>query len=94
MDSGRTAEAIAEHERNLRNREATLSADHPDTLYSLCNLARAYTAAGRHAEAVALHRRALRARKRVLGPDHPDTDTSRAYLAAARAAASAAGPSG
>jgi len=90
MEAGRTAEAIAEHERNLRDREAVLTADHPDTLYSLSNLARAYTAAGRHAEAIALHERTLQARERVLGPDHPDTAKSRAYLAEARAAGHAA----
>jgi hypothetical protein len=47
--------------------------DHPDTLYSSSNLARAYAAGGRHAEAVALHEQTLQARERVLGPNHPDT---------------------
>jgi hypothetical protein len=87
VDAGRTDEAIAEHERNWRDRQVTLTADHPDTLYSSTNLARAFTAAGRHAEAAALHEQTLHARERVLGPDHPDTVRSRSYLSAARAEA-------
>jgi hypothetical protein len=43
--AGRTAEAIALHERTLADFERVLGADHPDTLTSRSNLAEAYRAA-------------------------------------------------
>lgn len=73
----------------LADCERVLDPDHPDTLTSRNNLARAYQAAGRTAEAIPLLERTLADRERVLGPDHPHTLTSRnnlpiAYRAAGR----------
>ena len=47
LDAGRTAEALALHEANLKPYESKLGHDHPDTLTSRNNLAAAYRAAGR-----------------------------------------------
>jgi tetratricopeptide (TPR) repeat protein len=79
--AGRTAEAVALHERTLTDRERVLGPDHPDTLGSRNNLAAAYQEAGRTAEAIALHERTLTDYERLLGRDHPHTLTSRNNLA-------------
>jgi hypothetical protein len=49
QDAGRTAEAIALHERNLVDSERVLGT-HPDTLSTRGNLALAYRDAGRTAQ--------------------------------------------
>jgi tetratricopeptide (TPR) repeat protein len=63
--------------------ESKLGPNHPHTLASRGNLARAYEGAGRTAEAVALHEQTLRLMESKLGPDHPHTLTSRNNLARA-----------
>ena len=63
--------------------EGLLGPDHPDTLASRHNLARAYREAGRLGQAIALYEQVLTDRIRVLGEDHPDTLTSRNNLAGA-----------
>src|SRR5262249_17776760 len=50
-----------------------LPPDHPDTLWSMINLAGTYAALGRHADALQLREETLARRKDKLGPDHPDT---------------------
>ncbi|RDI25432.1 tetratricopeptide repeat protein [Lentzea flaviverrucosa] len=60
-----------------------LGPDHPDTLSSRNNLARAYRSAGDLDRAITLHEATLADRERVLGSDHPNTLTSRNNLASA-----------
>jgi serine/threonine protein kinase/tetratricopeptide (TPR) repeat protein len=59
-----------------------LGPDHPDTLKSMHNLARAYHALGRYAEALRLKEETLAQRQARLGPDHPDTLMTMNSLAA------------
>ena len=85
------AQAIQVGEPQLADQERILGPDHPDTLASRNNLARAYQDAGRAGEAIPLYERTLADRERTQGPDHPDTLGSRnnlaeAYQAAGRAA--------
>jgi len=63
--------------------ETKLGPDHPDTLTSRSNLAKAYFSAGRTAEALALIESTLKLREKTLGPDHPDTLADRSSLAVA-----------
>jgi tetratricopeptide (TPR) repeat protein len=65
----------------LKAREATLGAEHPDTLTSVSNLGLVLESQGKYEEAEVMHRRALEAREKVLGPEHPDTLTSLYCLA-------------
>jgi tetratricopeptide (TPR) repeat protein len=50
-----------------------LGPEHPDTLYSMNNLAEAYCSHGKYAQAEALQSQTLEIRRRVLGPEHPST---------------------
>ena len=65
----------------LADAEQLLGPDHPNTLTSRNNLARAYGSAGRLREAITLFERTLADAERVLGPDHPNTQLSRGNLA-------------
>jgi tetratricopeptide (TPR) repeat protein len=78
---GAYAEAEPQWARALAIREATLGADHPDTLTDVNNVALLRHARGRPDEAEALFKRALAGREKVLGPDHPDTLQSAHNLA-------------
>ncbi|KAI9777133.1 MAG: hypothetical protein M1839_009089 [Geoglossum umbratile] len=60
----------------LEAREATLGAEHPETLASISRLGSVLRGQGKYEEAEAMHRRALEAKERVLGEEHPDTLTS------------------
>jgi serine/threonine protein kinase/tetratricopeptide (TPR) repeat protein len=60
-------------------------ADHPDTLTSMHNLARAHQDLGRYADAFELYEQTLALRKTKLGPGHPDTLRSMTGLACAHA---------
>jgi tetratricopeptide (TPR) repeat protein len=60
-----------------------LGDDHPFTVGTRSNLARAYELAGRLDEAIALHERVLADCQRLLGDDHPDTVGTRSNLARA-----------
>jgi tetratricopeptide repeat protein len=73
--------AVAAGQALLAFAGSVFGGDHPQTLTSRSNLARAYLAAGRIAEATALHERTLTDRERLLGLDHPDTLASRNNLA-------------
>jgi tetratricopeptide (TPR) repeat protein len=57
----------------LEAREATLGAEHPDTLSSVHNLGSVLERQGKYEEAEVMYRRALKAKEKVLGPEHPDT---------------------
>jgi hypothetical protein len=87
MASGRTAEAIAQHEETFKLGKRKHGPYHSFTLTSRDNLAVAYRIAGRTAEAIALHEETLKLRKMKLGSDHPDTLQTRNNLARAYAAA-------
>ena len=69
------------YKRVLETEERAHGVEHPDTLFSLDNLAALYWTQGRYGEAEPLLKRALDARQRMKGPDHPDTLTSVNYLA-------------
>ncbi|UCE60886.1 MAG: serine/threonine protein kinase [Phycisphaerales bacterium] len=64
-------------ERHIRAAEeaykVTLGPEHPDTLRSGCELARAFDALGRRSDAETLLRSVLERQKRVLGDEHADT---------------------
>jgi tetratricopeptide (TPR) repeat protein len=75
------ARAIALGEAVRADCDRLLGADHPDTLATLHDLARALKSAGRADEAVDLHERTVADRTRILGADHPDTLESRNSLA-------------
>ena len=75
--------ALAEplQERAIALQTAFLGPNHPDTLTSRNNLARAYQDADRLEQAIDLHEQTLADCERVLGPDHPDTLTTRNNIA-------------
>ena len=74
--------AILAAEPLVADCERLLGADHPDTLTSRNNLARAYRAAGRTSEAIPLLERTLDVREWLLGADHPNTNVVRGNLVA------------
>ena len=78
---GRVTEAEPLLRRALAIQEAALGPDHPNTAYSLSNLALVLRDLGRVAEAEPLLIRALAIRERTLGPDHPFTRSVRKDLA-------------
>ena len=62
-------------EETLKLRKAKLGPEHPDTLFSMNNLALAYQAAGKPDLALPLFEETLKLKKAKLGPEHPDTLT-------------------
>jgi tetratricopeptide (TPR) repeat protein len=70
-------------EQTLQHRKATLGLDHPDTLTSMINLARAYQSANRLRDAFPLYEQAQASANATLGPEHPTTLTLVSNLAAA-----------
>ena len=80
---GQPGRAAGYLQRALADCVWVLGADHPDTLTSRNNLARAWRHAGDLGRAIPLYEQTLADRLRVLGPDHPDTLTSRNNLARA-----------
>ncbi|KAJ7841461.1 hypothetical protein B0H13DRAFT_1910291 [Mycena leptocephala] len=81
FDSGRFGEAESLADMVLEKRKQTLSADHPDTLLAMANLAATYRELGRSQEAEPLNRIVLEKRKQLFGADHPDTLSAMAHLA-------------
>src|SRR5438093_932363 len=79
LDVGRTPEAIALHEEALRRYMTKLSPDHPKTLQSRNNLARAYNAAGLFAKSEPILREGLAIRERTQ-PDNVWTFSTRSQL--------------
>ena len=65
----------------LEAREATLGAEHLDTLNSVNSIGLVLSWQGKYKEAEIMHRRALEAKERVIGSEHPSTLTSMANLA-------------
>ena len=80
-DQGQVGRAAGYFQRALADRLRVLGPDHPSTLNSRNNLARAYQDAGDLGRAIPLLERALADRLRVLGPDHPSTLDTRNLLA-------------
>jgi tetratricopeptide (TPR) repeat protein len=85
--AGRTAEAIALYEENLKRAITKLGPDHPRALATRNGLADAYLVIGRTAEAICMYEETLRLRTSKLGSNHPHTlqtvnDLSQAYLTA------------
>ena len=72
-DSGRTDDALKMHEATLKQREAKLGADHPETLNSRYNLASAYRDSGRTDDAIKLFEATWKQMESKLGPEHPTT---------------------
>jgi eukaryotic-like serine/threonine-protein kinase len=70
---GSPVRAEALFAKAVATRQAELGADHPLTLDSRHNQARAYEAAGKRIEAIKRFVQVRDARMRVLGPDHLDT---------------------
>ena len=70
------------NERCLEMSKRVLGEAHPDTLWSMSNLASSYERVGRSIEAVKVFEACLEIRKRVLGEEHPDTLRSMNGLAA------------
>jgi len=62
--------------RALAIREQQLGSEHPDTAFSLHDLAHLYARQGKFAEAESLYQRALAIRVQQLGPEHPDTQNT------------------
>jgi TIR domain/Tetratricopeptide repeat/NB-ARC domain len=73
---GQYRQALPLGEQALAARRRVLGDDHPDTLYSMNNLAQTRHALGDLDGARDLHEQTLAARRRVLGDDHPDTQES------------------
>ena len=65
----------------VNHRKNKLGSYHPQTLYSMCNLALTYLNQGRWDEAEKLQVEVMSAKQAKLGSDHPDTLTSRRDLA-------------
>jgi tetratricopeptide (TPR) repeat protein len=79
--AGRFEEALPLAQRELEQREKTLSPEHPDVVTALNNLAARYYATGDYARAKPLIERALAINEKALGPEHSDVATSLNNLA-------------
>ncbi|MFD4444695.1 tetratricopeptide repeat protein, partial [Nocardia sp. NPDC058519] len=79
-----TTRSVVLAQQSLNDHERILGPDHPDTLASRNDLARAFESAGQRGEAIDLFERTLADFERVLGSDHPKTGAVRRNLAAAR----------
>ena len=63
------------------SRRHLLGPEHPDTLFTMNNLAVSYAAQGQYAPAEALLSQTLELKRRVLGPEHPSTLNTQCWLA-------------
>ena len=81
--SGQYYKAEQMHRQVLELRKVVLGPEHPDTLTSMSNVARALSDQGNYREAEQMHRQVLELDKIVLGPEHPDTLTSMSHIAQA-----------
>ena len=72
-DLGDTAEQRSLLERALRGREKVLGSEHPDTLFSMKELAVLLLNLGDAVEARRLFERELRGWEKVMGPEHSNT---------------------
>ncbi|KAL8299086.1 hypothetical protein RB593_009138 [Gaeumannomyces tritici] len=80
-DRGRWREKEPVDERAYGLRKKVLGDKHPDTIWSMADLATTYGCQGRYDEAEKMHMEVLVLRRDVLGDKHPDTIRSMAELA-------------
>ena len=62
--------------RVIKTRKIVLSAEHPNTVASMYNLARTWKSQSRNEEAISLMKDCFKLRNQILGPEHPDTKIS------------------
>lgn len=72
-NEGKYEEAIPIATKLLEINEKNLGPDHPNTAYSINNLALLYQVMGDYTKAEPLCLRVLKIREKALGPDHPNT---------------------
>src|SRR3989442_154683 len=72
-DQGQYSDAEKVLRGLIEIRSRVLGPEHPDTLWSRNNLAKALGGQGKYAEAEAEFRAVLKLLDKVLGPEHPDT---------------------
>ncbi|MEV8354832.1 tetratricopeptide repeat protein, partial [Streptomyces niveus] len=82
--AGDLERAVPLFEQTLTDRQRVLGDDHPYTVKSRNNLAKAYESAGDLERAVPLFEQTLTDSARVLGKDHPTTRAVRDNLQQAR----------
>ena len=70
---GEYQEAEKQFSRALEIRRRVVGEEHPETLTSMYDLAKALNRNGKLRESERMHRRALELRRRVLGEQHPET---------------------
>ena len=80
QDAGQL-EHCARCTRTCSRRTSRLGPDHPDTLFSMHQLALAYKAARKYDRAIELLQKTLAARRTILGSDHLDTAKTMTDLA-------------
>jgi tetratricopeptide (TPR) repeat protein len=78
---GEHAKAAKHFERTVELKQATLGAEHPDTLRTMMVLAAEYSIQNAPEKARPLREKVLEAQKRTLGPEHRDTLFSLTCLA-------------
>ncbi|KAH8834481.1 hypothetical protein DL96DRAFT_1810741 [Flagelloscypha sp. PMI_526] len=61
------------YQEALKESQLIFGASNPETLYSMHNLALAYSDLGQHRNALELNEQVLKLRKQILGEEHPDT---------------------
>jgi tetratricopeptide (TPR) repeat protein len=81
-NDGRYGEAEELQVQVMQTSKRVLTDEHPDTLYSMNNLAETYRNQGRWKEAEVLQVQVMQTMKRVLTDEHPDTLSSMNNLAA------------
>jgi tetratricopeptide (TPR) repeat protein len=70
---GRYKAAGRAYRQLFERREELLGKEHPDTLMSMHNLARALNGQGKYADGETMNRKTLELREKTLGKEHPDT---------------------
>ena len=80
-DLGQYKDGMHLHKQTLELRNRILGDEHPDTLWSMNDLAASYANLGQYQEASHLGQQALDLRKLLLGDEHPDTLLSMRGLA-------------
>jgi nephrocystin-3 len=75
-DLGYYDAALPLYQRCLEARERLLGPEHPETLFTVGNLAGLCRRKGDYEQAEIYYKRALEAREQLLGPEHPDTLTT------------------
>ncbi|GAB1317356.1 hypothetical protein MFIFM68171_07566 [Madurella fahalii] len=81
FDCGRWRELEVINKRTYEFRQKSLGGKHPDTIWSMAELATTYNQQGRYEEAEKIRIEVLALRRNILGERHPDTIWSMASLA-------------